>query len=291
MADVKITDKDIVEALSKVPPLSSVVAKALKLIRQPTSSAERIAETIAKDPIISFEVMRIVNSPFYGFSRQVSSLEHAIALVGTRTLESILLSAFAKTVYSTELKTFRIKRGELSIQSFVGAYVAKNVASQFFPDVEDTAFTAAVLRSVGKIAMEYFLSKYFDRVKLEARRGGSFDKVEQKVFGFTSSTLSAMVLERWKIPEEIRIVVAHYGKPSEIKDKNSQVYGATVCVHIGDRIAMMTGLGAGLDSLFYEIDLDIFTHTKIKKDDIEKYFIKTIEIYPTLLNELREVML
>ncbi len=50
---------------------------------------------------------------------------------------------------------------------------------------------------------------------------------------------------------------------------------------------MMTGLGAGIDSLIYSIDKSIFRDTKIKESDVEEYFERVIEIYPLLLKELK----
>ncbi len=284
----RLTDRDIARALERIPPLSPVVVNVINLLNDPTSSAQRIAEELGKDPVLSFEVLRIVNSPFYGLSRQVSSLEHAVALLGTKTLESIVFSAYAKMTYDTELKSFKLKRGELSIQSFIGAFVAKSIAEDHWSDVEDISFTAGVLRNIGKIAMDYFIEREKDLVQLELKKTQTFDKIEKKIFGISSDEISAMILEKWKIPEIIRKVIATYNsKISSIKDKRSPVYRAAVCVHIGDRIAMMTGLGAGIDSLIYSIDKSIFRDTKIKESDVEEYFERVIEIYPLLLKELK----
>jgi hypothetical protein len=53
---------------------------------------------------------------------------------------------------------------------------------------------------------------------------------------------------------------------------------------------MMTGLGASIDSMKYPIDQEIFHHTKIKPQDIERYLEKTVKIYPDLVREIIEVL-
>jgi HD-like signal output (HDOD) protein len=288
---ITITDKEISDALEKIPPIDHVVARTLALLRDPTTSARRIAQEIAKDVLLSFEIMKIVNSPIYGFSRKVQSLEHAITLIGFKSVESIVLSAYTKRIYDVELKYFRLKRGELSIQAFIGAYAAKLVSQENWPDLEDITFTSAVLRSVGKIIMNYFLSKHFDKIKQElTKESDNFDKIEKKIFGFTSNEFSVMVLERWGISEEIKKVIQFYNKLSLIKEKESKLYKTAVSVHIGDRIAMMTGLGASIDSMKYPIDQEIFHYTKIKPQDIERYLEKTVKIYPDLIREIIEVL-
>jgi HD-like signal output (HDOD) protein len=288
---ITITDKEISDALEKIPPIDYVVARTLALLRDPTTSARRIAQEIAKDVLLSFEIMKIVNSPIYGFSRKVQSLEHAITLIGFKSVESIVLSAYTKRIYDVELKSFRLKRGELSIQAFIGAYAAKLVSQENWPDLEDVTFASAVLRSIGKIIMNYFLSKHFDKIKQElTKESDNFDKIEKKIFGFTSNEFSVMILERWGISEEIKKVIQFYNKLSLIKEKESKLYKAAVSVHIGDRIAMMTGLGASIDSMKYPIDQEIFHHTKIKPQDIERYLEKTLKIYPDLVREIIEVL-
>jgi HD-like signal output (HDOD) protein len=288
---ITITDKEISDALEKIPPIDHVVARTLALLRDPTTSARRIAQEIAKDVLLSFEIMKIVNSPIYGFSRKVQSLEHAITLIGFKSVESIVLSAYTKRIYDVDLKYFRLKRGELSIQAFIGAYAAKLVSQENWPDLEDITFASAVLRSLGKIIMNYFLSKHFDKIKQElTKESDNFDKIEKKIFGFTSNEFSVIVLERWGISEEIKKVIQFYNKLSLIKEKESKLYKTAVSVHIGDRIAMMTGLGASIDSMKYPIDQEIFHYTKIKPQDIERYLEKTVKIYPDLIREIIEVL-
>ncbi len=290
MRRLKITDKDIEKALDRIPPFPGVVARALKFLRDPASLASKVAEEVAKDPVLSFEILRISNSPLYGFSRRISSLEHAIALLGIKTTESVIMAAYAKTVYDKELKFFKLKRGEISIQSFVGGYVAKEVAHDYFPDVEGVAFTSAILRNIGKLAMEYFLEKYYDEVQAELSKGKSFDKIEKELFGFSSAEISSMVIKNWQIPEEIAEVVKVYNEPSVLEDKASPIYKAAVAVHIGDRIAMMTGLGASIDSLNYSIDETIFNNTRISKSDFERYLEKTIQAYPSFIEDIKDVI-
>ncbi len=288
---ITITDKEIAEAIEKIPPLEPVVARTLALIKDPTSSPQKLAQEIAKDVMLTFEIMKIVNSPIYGFSRRVQSLEHAITLLGFKSIESIVLSAYAKRVYDTDLKFFNLKRGELSIQAFIGALAAKLVAQENWAELEDLVFSAGTLRSVGKIIMNFFFSKHYDKLKQELKKDfDSFEKVEKNIFGFTSSEFSIIILERWKIPDEIKKIVQFYNKLSLIKEKESRLYKAAVSVHIGDRIAMMTGLGASIDSMKYPIDQEVFQYTKIRPQDIERYLEKTINIYPEIVREIIEVL-
>lgn len=284
-----LTDKEILEAIEKVPPLSSVIVRALEKLRSETSSAKDVAEEIAKDPILSLDVLKIANSPLYGFSRRISSLEHAVSLLGFKAVESIVLSAYSKNVYNVELKNFKIRRGELSLQSFVGAYVAKIVSRDFFPAVEELSFTAAVMRNLGKISMDFLMEKYVDRIRGELLHERDFQKVEKKIIGLTSSELTAVILENWQVPEDVKFVVSKYNKLGLIRDKEGNLYKSCVCVHIGDRVAQMIGVGAGIDNLLCEVDQEIFRATRIRPGYIEELVQKAVEIYPSLERELKEV--
>ncbi|MBD3236365.1 MAG: HDOD domain-containing protein, partial [Candidatus Eisenbacteria bacterium] len=75
-----------------LPSLPGVALKILGLCREPETSTRDIAECVGQDPALTAKVLRVVNSPVYGFRSEITTLSHGTALLGLNAVRSIALS-------------------------------------------------------------------------------------------------------------------------------------------------------------------------------------------------------
>src|SRR5437764_442296 len=83
----------ILKRVGDLPALPDVVNKIVELLGKPDSSAAEVAKFISYDPGLTSKVLRMVNSAAYGFQRQISSVQHAIMILGFSTIRGLVLSA------------------------------------------------------------------------------------------------------------------------------------------------------------------------------------------------------
>ena len=91
---LRINQRDVLkvihEALNDLPPLPSIVVHAMETINNPGSSAADLNRLIGMDPALSGKVLRLVNSAHYGFASKVTTVRHAIVILGFDTVRNLV---------------------------------------------------------------------------------------------------------------------------------------------------------------------------------------------------------
>ena len=101
----KITDpnriKRITESIIGLPTLPTVVAKMIELVDNPRTSASSLARLIATDQALTARILKLANSAYYGFSREISTVNMAIVVLGFNTVKDMGLSLSVFDVFKT----------------------------------------------------------------------------------------------------------------------------------------------------------------------------------------------
>ena len=71
-----------IESIDSLPTIPSILRKLLAVIERPKISINEIGSFIANDPVLTSRVLKVVNSPIYGFPGRISSLNQALILLG-----------------------------------------------------------------------------------------------------------------------------------------------------------------------------------------------------------------
>ncbi len=125
----------------KVPASKLVVMNLLAQIQNPGAELAEIAAVIAKDPVLSVKLIRLVNSAAFSARREITSLQHAVSLLGLRQVKSwaTLLS----------LSSMSDKPHALSLHTMTRAKMCQLIAERFVSAVEsDAYFTSGLLSNL-----------------------------------------------------------------------------------------------------------------------------------------------
>ncbi|MGQ9695850.1 MAG: HDOD domain-containing protein [Thermodesulfobacteriota bacterium] len=260
--------KEIVQASIKLPPFSMVIQKALQLIEDPRSSAQQVVEVIQYDPAITFEVLKICNSAYFGLKRKVSSLKEALVMIGFDQLLHIILSQESSKIFLKDCSGYDLKQGDLWRHSVACALLSKIIAKHQHELRPNTIFTAALIHDIGKMVLHRYVKNYFEKIKLLIEEEAlSFSEAEKRVLGIDHAELGALVAERWSFPEEIIWAVRFHHAPLATTH-----YVKTIdLVYLSDLIAMLTGIGGGADALNYHGHVEIIERNSLKEDDLEHF--------------------
>lgn len=199
-------------ALNKVPSLPGAVLELLHSFNDEDMNTAALAKKIGQDPALSAHVLKVVNSPFYGVTGQVSSLPEAVMVLGFSSVRSLALAASLTNGFPMRAHSGADPR-RLWRHSFCCALCAQALAPLARIDAE-AAFTAGLLHDIGRIALLAAFPERFAAV-LEARRqqGLDFDAAEQAVLGFSHATFGARLLERWRLPASLVYAVEFHHQP------------------------------------------------------------------------------
>jgi putative nucleotidyltransferase with HDIG domain len=214
--------REIIERINELPTLPAVVAKVNSLVNSSAASAGDINEVISRDLALSTKVLKLVNSSFYGFPRRITSITHAVVILGFNTVRNLALSAFVFSAFKTGRKGFDSTAfWRHSIGTALGASTTAQVLGLSQSEKEDV-FMAGLLHDTGKAVMCEYLPEAMDQVTAMVREKQClFLDAEREVLDFNHAEIGGALLERWGLPEAlVELVREHHtlrGSPSRAR--------------------------------------------------------------------------
>lgn len=198
-------------AVKDLPAMADIISEFLLATQDPDWSAKGLAGVIAKDPAVAACVLKVANSSYYSFQRQITSLEGAVSVLGLKTLKSLVLAASVKTLN----KRFGLIEKLLLEDSIGSALSARAIARQSGGIDPEEAFLAGLMRHIGKIAMNNLAPEdYTEVIQGVYNQEGSRAALERKHFPYTHSAIGAALLDSWNLsPTLVACTLFHADQP------------------------------------------------------------------------------
>jgi len=220
-----------------IPSLPEVVTKVMELVQDPKSSAAQLSRVISHDPGLTSRVLRLVNSAYYGFPKQISSIQHAIMILGFTTMRGLVLSTSIFKIFAPKSgKAASLNYKQFWKHSLVTAIAAKTINKYLFFPEEDDLFSAAILHDIGKIILDQYDHDNYLNVLLEVPDQNDFNKVleaENKFCEIVHPEIGYIVAEGWNLPESLSNVIKYHHNPLE-SENNPKMAGI---VYLGNIFA------------------------------------------------------
>jgi len=262
--------KIIKEKLRDLPSLPEVVTRVTELVQDPKSSAAQLGKIIANDSGLTSRVLRMVNSAYYGFPRQISSIQHAITILGFTTIKSLVLSSSIFRIFSQKSGTntsFNYKN--FWKHSLFTAIASRNIYQKLFFEADEHIFSAAILHDIGKIILDQYDHDNYARAFSEAPSPHFGDEIlvaEQKHCDVTHQYIGHYVAESWNLPEMLSDVIRYHHSPLESQNQHK----LTTVVYLGNILSHLI-----LDYEVFSInpfDDEILIHIGLNEDDLALIF-------------------
>jgi putative nucleotidyltransferase with HDIG domain len=233
MEDKRTEIRRIIKDTKSLPTLPGIVLKISSLAEDDKSSVNEIAKLIATDQILSAKVLKLVNSPFYGFSGRVSTISNALILLGINVVRSLALSS---SIFEMMEKTVV----GLWEHSFGAALAANTIAKKLkLPEAEEIS-TAALLHDIGKVIIKLKLEDDYDHlISLINEKEVSMIEAEKELLGADHSEIGEWIAKTWFLPEKlIEPIACHHSVNKSIIHKTK-----TAAVHLADILVKASGFG------------------------------------------------
>jgi putative nucleotidyltransferase with HDIG domain len=211
-------------SIKRLPASPRIVQEVISLWKDPNSSMREYEEAISKDPSLTAEVLKVVNSPYYGLQNRVTNLRVALSMLGLRETYRIVSNRGFYSVFRTLFSKSKLDWNLMWRHSQTTANVAHVLASKFFPSITSEAYVAGLLHDLGKLCMAQFFPEEWDEL-LNAfvwQKDEGLD-LEEKIFGITHAEMGAVLLIRWNIPKEIVLPVRYHHDPFAVTDMQDLV--------------------------------------------------------------------
>ncbi|MGB5421127.1 MAG: HDOD domain-containing protein, partial [Desulfobacterales bacterium] len=192
---------EIINGIGKLPTLPGVAIKILETVQDQKSGLKELAEILSTDPPLSAEVLRMINSPYYGLNTRITSVQHAVKLLGATTVKNLALSfSVVKSFQSDDSDGFDYT--QFWKDSLFSAVAMKSMAKNFSCQAVDDAFFLGLLHNIGILTLSQCMPDQYSLVLTEKRKNqSSYQDAEQQVLGFTHMEIGSLLVKKWGLPD------------------------------------------------------------------------------------------
>jgi putative nucleotidyltransferase with HDIG domain len=224
----------LVGSLQELPSLPRAYAELRNALADPDCSIDQVVKIVEQDVAITAKVLQLVNSAFFGVTREISDIRTAVSYLGMTILQNLVLSV---EVFRTFLPKKAIPG--FSLEEFHHhAQLTARIASEIGKKVRMTSAVgvAALLHDVGKLVIAARAPEHLTR----AMQGVREDRrplymIEEELVGVSHAEVGAYLLSMWGLPSPVVEAVAHHHHPERVAqekiDMISVVYLANMLAH------------------------------------------------------------
>lgn len=194
-----ITARKMVKQVDDLPAIPAIVANVTKLLNDPTTEPDVIADCILSDQVLAARVIRVVNSPLYGHGNEINSVKRALLYIGfNKVHEMILTDSF--------IDSFRDKKPSFDIASFwkhsfdVGE-IAQQIAIKAGYHDREKAYMVGIIHDIGKVFLGYYhREKYAEMLAYIMDKPYTTYEIESEIFGTSHCEVGLCLAQRWNFP-------------------------------------------------------------------------------------------
>jgi HD-like signal output (HDOD) protein len=204
-------------SLSALPPFSPILSRLLATLAAEDVSFSALGDLMEKDTVVAGNVLHLVNSALYARRGTISSVRHAISLLGVNKLRNAVLGMSIARVWNRVKMPANWSMMRFNMHSAAVAILSDLLAQRLPVEYPEGAFVAGLLHDAGRLLIAMALPQEHARI-LERSAAGNLSMLEceREVLGFTHAELSAEALRYWKLPEPIQIAVRdHHSSPAQ----------------------------------------------------------------------------
>jgi putative nucleotidyltransferase with HDIG domain len=232
--------RKIAESIIGLPTLPTVVSKMIDLVDSPRTSASMLARLISSDQALTAKVLKLANSAYYGYPREISTVNMAIVVLGFNAVKEMGLSlsvfdVFKKTASSALFDVVRFW------EHSVGCGVASRMlARNFRPAIAGEAFVAGLLHDVGKVILKQYFDKELARIiEIQKENGVSLEDAEASVIETSHCQIGSWLADKWNLPKVICETILHHHNAWEATMESEFI----ACVQLADFLCHMSKTG------------------------------------------------
>lgn len=268
----------VINKIEDLPPLPLIVHKILSLTQDEKSNTSELAKVISNDPALTAKVLRIANSPLYHVSSVVTSIFHAVTLLGFRAIRNLSMGLSTIETFNDSEENHFLPRQRFWEHSLACAHCCKAVADRIRHRLPDEAFVGGLLHDIGRMVFDQFFPGSFTSALREAyMKRQPLVEVEREEIGIPHTLVGKLLLQKWNLPPSLADAVACHHNPSPKDGVDPSKIDISLIIMVGDTLTKIARIGFGGDSYIYAPDQVMWRKIPLGEDD-----------YATILSSLSE---
>lgn len=241
--------------IKSLPTLPVIFESYSTALKDPNINFEKLSKIISVDQASVMQLLKIANSPFYGFRGHIDSVSKALMYLGVTEVQNIIYATTIVNAMPALVVDNKFLPTDFWNHSIAVGVVARIVGNSIGEKNLENLFLAGILHDIGKLVlMNYAPVEYKNVISHVHQNKISIKKAEFDILGFDHTNVGKLLAEKWKLPT-VFINVIHYhhlGLIGGYADKT------VALIHIADIVARLLALGNAGDETVPEPNIKVW---------------------------------
>ena len=263
MANVSLEEfkKKLME-INEISTLPQVMARIMKIVTDENSCAADLAKEITKDKSLTAKILKIVNSAYYGFYREIVKVSDAVVVLGFNEIKRLSLAMSVLDMFGKDKQAEH--RLALWNHSLMCAAMS-DILEKEWGLQHHGAFTAGILHDIGKAVLDQYFPPMFAAVQvLMHEHSIQAYEAEQRLFGFDHSDIGSWLSEKWNLPQNLIEAIKTHHQPEQARIEPELAKVVFVANRLANEFLKIKSAGLKPAEVAYEGDPDFLPEKKLE---------------------------
>lgn len=213
---------------AQLPALPQSAIRLLELSQNPNNGPPEFAAPVEADPGLTGQVLKFVNSSYFGFSQEITSVKLAITLVGIRTIKNFALwSAVFSLMPNPKCGPFDLKF--LWQDSLRRGIFSRIMGKRLRLSEAEELFAASLLQDMAIPLLAKELPAVYLEL-LQGRQGGAtrLSDLEREAFGWTHAQAAGLMARSWRLPESFTVLLEQHTSLEQLTNSAAALRGSAI---------------------------------------------------------------
>jgi len=220
-------NEKILKQIKSLPPLPKSISEIQRITSDPNSSIGDLVKVIKEDPMITANLLKAANSPLYGFTREIKTVDQAVSLFGMSTVKGFAISFAIRNSLKFDLSAYGVDENRFHDVSFQRNAVAINWYKKERSKLEILA-TNSFLIDLGAVVISLILNSegLSDNFQSRLEGGEKREELEKEFVGATTAEVTTEIFKHWNFSDDLIESMEHIDAPQgtyEIESASLQV--------------------------------------------------------------------
>jgi HD-like signal output (HDOD) protein len=258
--------EEMLKKIKQLPPLPESAMQIEAVYQDPDSTFNDMVKILEKDPLLTADILKAANSPLYGFSREINTINQAVGLFGMGTVRGFALASIVKKSFTLDLSPYGIDGEVFSQMSKKQHALTTSWCLKKEAKLLGILSPAAFLVEIGKvlIAQQIISDKTQQKFKDALLNLENVEAAEREVAGVDTPEVSATIFEHWRFESGLINTIRNCQNPEDAKEEFKR---AARILHVTRTAVPLNGIItdesiAAAKELIVKYDLDIESFDK-----------------------------
>ncbi len=262
--------------------LPDIYFQVSEMVSDTRFSLKDIGQVIAKDPALSTRLLKIVNSPIYGYQGRIDTISRAIVVVGIEDLNNLVLATSVVDNFK-DIPSELVDMTAFWMHSVNCGVLAKMLAKKSAVLHSERLFLSGLLHNIGSLIMFYKMPEQSKRVLQQVGENRSkITALETEVFGFTHADVSAELIKSWGMPESLYESISCHLQPDRAQVHRLDSHLLSLAVSLSNAMESSADITAFVDSL----DDNALTLMRLDRKQIKDISAQVTNEFPEIFDLL-----